>query len=203
MGSSAAGPIPGFTEPFLEFFLQCSRHRFQKSFEGAIEKYFPNNRPTLYAATVYWYQAAGTPDLYQPAPVTERVGYWVLPAVKGVLEGENARILSVSAGNAGRQDMDAFGGNWSNNGAFNAGTGTVTLDGADQSILGTNTFNNLAILLGFSATSTPALVNASILDFAVPVLPMIIATACPMRLPCGDSGRPGDQRRSRTAAVVG
>ena len=30
---------------------------FQTSFEGVIEKYFPNQRPTLYACTAYWYQA--------------------------------------------------------------------------------------------------------------------------------------------------
>jgi D-arabinan exo alpha-(1,3)/(1,5)-arabinofuranosidase (non-reducing end) len=27
---------------------------FHQSFEGCIEKYFPNQRPTLYAATAYW-----------------------------------------------------------------------------------------------------------------------------------------------------
>ena len=30
---------------------------FQKSFEGCIEKYFPNDKPCLYAATAFWYQA--------------------------------------------------------------------------------------------------------------------------------------------------
>ena len=30
---------------------------FLKSFEGAIEKYFTNDRPTLYDCTAYWYQA--------------------------------------------------------------------------------------------------------------------------------------------------
>ena len=29
---------------------------FQESFEAAIEKYYPNSKPTLYAATAYWYQ---------------------------------------------------------------------------------------------------------------------------------------------------
>lgn len=42
---------------------------FQSSFEGAIEKYFPNARPTLYACTVYWYLAPGGNDHYQPVPV--------------------------------------------------------------------------------------------------------------------------------------
>ena len=39
---------------------------FQKSFEGAIEKYYPNTRPTLYASTVYWYLAPGGNDPYPP-----------------------------------------------------------------------------------------------------------------------------------------
>ncbi len=30
---------------------------FQRSFEGAIEKYYPNDRPTLYDCVAYWYQA--------------------------------------------------------------------------------------------------------------------------------------------------
>ncbi|OHB79125.1 MAG: hypothetical protein A2Z25_17845, partial [Planctomycetes bacterium RBG_16_55_9] len=64
---------------------------FQTSFEAAIEKYYPNNKPTLYASTVYWYQAAGQADPYEPVPVTERKGYWgpiEISKVKGALEGE-------------------------------------------------------------------------------------------------------------------
>jgi hypothetical protein len=49
---------------------------FQKSFEGAIEKYYPNSRPTLYAATAYWYQTPGQKDGYEPAPLEQRKGYW-------------------------------------------------------------------------------------------------------------------------------
>lgn len=49
---------------------------FDKSFESCIEKYFPNDRPTLYAATVYWYQAPGGRDPYLSVPVSERVGYF-------------------------------------------------------------------------------------------------------------------------------
>ena len=89
---------------------------FQKSFEAAIEKYYPNNKPTLYAATAYWYQAAGQTDPYEPAPVTERKGYWgpiKIFKVKGALEGERLKILRKTAGNAGRQDLGGFGVNWS------------------------------------------------------------------------------------------
>ena len=49
---------------------------FQTSFEGYIEKYFPNDRPTLYAAVVYWYLTPGGQDPYAAAPLAERVGYW-------------------------------------------------------------------------------------------------------------------------------
>jgi hypothetical protein len=89
---------------------------FQRSFEAAIEKYFPNERPTLYAATVYWYQAAGQTDPYDPVPVEQRKGYWgpiEVFKVKGSLEGEDLKILSSTAGNPQRQDMDGFGPNWS------------------------------------------------------------------------------------------
>ena len=89
---------------------------FQTSFEGAIEKYFPNDWPTLYAATAWWYQAAGTPDAYAPVPVAERTGYYVKPQtfkVKGAIEGETMKILSKSAGNARRQDLQSHGNNWS------------------------------------------------------------------------------------------
>ncbi len=49
---------------------------FLKSFEGAIEKDFPNSKPTVYASTVYWYLAPGGEDPYPPVPLGERVGYW-------------------------------------------------------------------------------------------------------------------------------
>jgi hypothetical protein len=89
---------------------------FQTSYEAAIEKYYPNSKPTLYAATVYWYQAAGQKDPYEPVPVADRKGYWVpvsAPKVKGVLEGEELKILRKTAGNPAPQDMSGFGSNWS------------------------------------------------------------------------------------------
>ncbi|MHC4543881.1 MAG: glycoside hydrolase family 172 protein, partial [Planctomycetota bacterium] len=70
---------------------------FQKSFEAAIEKYYPNGKPTLYAATSYWYQAAGQTDAYKPVPVAQRLGYWgpiKVFRVKGALEGEKLKVLS-------------------------------------------------------------------------------------------------------------
>jgi len=89
---------------------------FQKSFEAAIEKYYPNSKPTLYAATSYWYQAAGQVDPYQPTPVTERTGYWgpiKIFKVKGAIEGEKMKILAKTGGNAARQELSGFGLDWS------------------------------------------------------------------------------------------
>ncbi|MHB1034301.1 MAG: glycoside hydrolase family 172 protein [Pirellulales bacterium] len=53
---------------------------FQKSFEGCIEKYFPNEWPTRYACTAYWYLAPGGNDPYGPVPLADRTGYWEKPS---------------------------------------------------------------------------------------------------------------------------
>jgi hypothetical protein len=90
---------------------------FQKSFEGCIEKYYKNERPTLYAATTYWYVAPGGNDPYRPAPLSERVGYWTPVEsfkIKGVIEGEKLKILGKTGGNPQEQDLTGFGGQWSN-----------------------------------------------------------------------------------------
>jgi hypothetical protein len=91
---------------------------FQQSFEGAIEKYYPNQRPTLYASTVYWYLAPGGKDPYPPLPLKERVGYWddtqlQMFKVPGVLEGERLKILAKTGGNPQEQDMSGYEGQWS------------------------------------------------------------------------------------------
>ncbi len=89
---------------------------FQNSFEGAIEKYFPNNRPTLYDCTVYWYLAPGGTDPYGPAALEDRTGYYIQPkvvTVPGALEGEQLRVRKKTGGNAQTQDMVAFGDRWS------------------------------------------------------------------------------------------
>ena len=89
---------------------------FQKSFDGYIEKYYPNRKPTLYAAISYWYQAPGGEDPYEAVPVEERTGYYaepVVPRVKGALEGEKLKVLSKTAGQPRPQDMAHFGAGWS------------------------------------------------------------------------------------------
>ena len=90
---------------------------FQKSFEGDIEKYFPNSRPTLYAATVFWYLAPGGGDPYSPVALAGRVGYCIPPPAKhtpGVFEGEAMKVLSLTGGETQEQEMTGFGSSWSN-----------------------------------------------------------------------------------------
>jgi len=89
---------------------------FLASFDGSIEKYYPNSRPTLYASTVYWYLAPGGLDDYKPLSVGERTGYYPpLPEtrIKGVLEGEELKVLECTGGGAAPQGMTGFGQGWS------------------------------------------------------------------------------------------
>ena len=78
---------------------------FQKSFEGDIEKYFPNETPgriygnyALYAVTPFWYLKAGETDPYEPVPIDQRIGYWVRPPASfvepGVIEGEDLKPVT-------------------------------------------------------------------------------------------------------------
>jgi hypothetical protein len=90
---------------------------FHRAFEGCIEKYYANKRPTLYAGTAYWYLAPGGKDPYSPVPASERSGYWTpveVFTVKDVLEGERLHVLAKTGGTTGEQDMTAFPGQWSN-----------------------------------------------------------------------------------------
>ena len=90
---------------------------FHKSFEGCLEKYYPNQRPTFYAATAYWYLDPHGKDLYGAVPFNQGVGYWTPVEtfrVKGVIEGERLRILSKTGGNPQEQDLTGFQGQWSN-----------------------------------------------------------------------------------------
>lgn len=89
---------------------------FQKSFEGDIEKYYRNERPTLYAATGYWYLEAGGTDPYKAVPVADRTFYVRVEKVHmaGAIEGEGLKVLGKTGGNATTQGMEIFtGGKWS------------------------------------------------------------------------------------------
>ena len=83
---------------------------FQKSFEGDIEKYYPNNRPALYANTVFWYLAPGGRDPYRPVPVAERIGYWEGPYVyhePDSIEGEDMKPVVAPVHSLRIEDMTA------------------------------------------------------------------------------------------------
>ena len=85
---------------------------FQKSFEACIEKYFPNDRGTLFALTAQWYLAPGGVDPYGPVPVAQRDGYYVKP--EPIYAG--LRVLNEPAGSVERQELGHFGpGKWKNN----------------------------------------------------------------------------------------
>jgi hypothetical protein len=74
---------------------------FQKSFEGCIEKYFDNNRGTLFALTTQWYLAPGGVDPYEPVPVEQRDGYYdkPFPVFAGI------RVLNDPAGSVETQKL--------------------------------------------------------------------------------------------------
>jgi hypothetical protein len=82
---------------------------FQKSFEGAIEKYYENKRPTLYACVPVWYLAPDGVDPFEAVPVKERDSYYEVPPPKGGL-----KIVGTPKGQVETQDMAHFGaGKWS------------------------------------------------------------------------------------------
>ena len=90
---------------------------FAQQFEGDIEKYYANDRPTRYAATVFWYLAPGGRDPYAPVSLADRTNYFAPPIVKktpGVLEAEQMKVLAKTGGNLQEQDMSAWGEKWSN-----------------------------------------------------------------------------------------
>jgi hypothetical protein len=75
---------------------------FQKSFEGDIEKYFSNARPTLYDCMAYWYLKPGGEDPYAPVPLADRVDYYVKPAepkIPGAVDGDPNHKLHAEGNN--------------------------------------------------------------------------------------------------------
>ncbi|MEN6306951.1 MAG: glycoside hydrolase family 172 protein [Anaerohalosphaeraceae bacterium] len=50
---------------------------FQSSFEGYIEKYWADTRPTQYSCVAYWYLDSSGKDPYTPVDVSQRLGYYI------------------------------------------------------------------------------------------------------------------------------
>jgi len=88
---------------------------FQKSFEACIEKYHPNQWPTLYACMPCFYLAPGQDDPIGPTPAEQRHGYYV-PYVRPPAGGAGFKVLGKPKGKVESQDMTGFGdGKWHNN----------------------------------------------------------------------------------------
>ncbi len=85
---------------------------FATSFEADIEKYFSNERPTLYAAEVFWYLAADGTDPYPPLPVSDRLGWWKPREVHHEPDAIEAESLLPATG-ARLQNMREYGDGWS------------------------------------------------------------------------------------------
>lgn len=79
---------------------------FQTSFEGTIEKYFADSRPTQYAAAAYWYQAPGGNDPYLPVPPVERIDYYT--RLSYPLDVAGILVLEEPEGNLEAQGMGSF-----------------------------------------------------------------------------------------------
>jgi hypothetical protein len=83
---------------------------FQKSFEGDIEKYYPNDRPCLYASVAYWYLAPGGVDPYGEVPAKNRL-FSTAPKsliVPNAIEGESMEILGKTGGKTERQGIEVL-----------------------------------------------------------------------------------------------
>lgn len=86
---------------------------FQRSFEGYIEKYWSNDRPTQYACVAYWYQAAGEEDPYGPVPPEQRVAFY--KELSYPLDFGGILVLEEPAGSLQMQGMNGFpASSWAN-----------------------------------------------------------------------------------------
>jgi hypothetical protein len=84
---------------------------FERSFDAYIEKYYPNERPTLYACVAYWYLSAGGVDPYKEVPLSQRNGYYIRPSFPLTVAG--LKVLERPAGSVQPQGMDGWGrGKW-------------------------------------------------------------------------------------------
>jgi hypothetical protein len=81
---------------------------FQESFEGYMEKYFPNHWPTQYAAVAYWYLDKDGTDPHQPVPGDELFGYETPFDVYTIKNAIEAEYMVVTSNTGGRVRKDRF-----------------------------------------------------------------------------------------------
>lgn len=79
---------------------------FQKSFEGTIEKYYADDRPTLYTCVAYWYLDKNGKDPYPEYELSERTGYYV--GLSYPLDIAGIVVLEEPEGSIEAQGMHAF-----------------------------------------------------------------------------------------------
>ncbi|WP_187328732.1 glycoside hydrolase family 172 protein [Echinicola rosea] len=96
---------------------------FQQSFQGYLEKYFPNNWPTQYSTVVYWYLEPGGEDPLKRVAVKERYGFetpYEVYREEGVVEGEE---LAIEKNTGGWATVDS----WANEKLYTAISGHKVL----------------------------------------------------------------------------
>jgi hypothetical protein len=89
---------------------------FSKSLEADIEKYFGNDRGTLYAAEAYWYLDPSGIDPYPAVSLADRAGYWIRPDTHhepSAIEGESLRPIGTPPPSLHAEEMWKFGMRWS------------------------------------------------------------------------------------------
>ncbi|HBG27966.1 MAG: hypothetical protein A2Y10_03000 [Planctomycetes bacterium GWF2_41_51] len=79
---------------------------FQKSFDGYIEKYFANDRPTLYSCVAYWYLSPNGNDPYKAVSLEDRLNWYT--ELKFPLEMDGILMLEKPQGVVEAQGMVSF-----------------------------------------------------------------------------------------------
>ena len=89
---------------------------FQKSFEADMEKYFKNERPTLFFGVAYWYLSKNGIDYLKPLPANKiPITYpiYVPEHVEGAIEFEKNKNIKITGGITSTKNMNYNGPRWS------------------------------------------------------------------------------------------
>lgn len=79
---------------------------FHESFEGCIEKYWANDRPTIYTAVVYWYLDKNGKDPYSSYDLARRIGYYT--PLRYPMDVAGMIVLDKPAGQLTSQGMHGY-----------------------------------------------------------------------------------------------
>lgn len=71
-------------------------------------------------------------------------------------------LINSNATFAGSSFLVTLSGNWSNSGTFNAGTGTIKLDGAGKSVSGGATFTNLTVTGSYTVAGSALIIHGNL-----------------------------------------